>query len=132
VRKLPAAKKACRLEPVEFRCLRKRAPWTASDLEHALGVCYNVTISSWETGSRSIPVAIDRLFRLHVTGVLTNVSLWSLAEQFKTPWRQAGAPLTICLNPDPMPRMRWPLKWGEIKRQPEEEVINLFQICTRR
>ena len=28
---------------------------------------------------------------------------------------------------DPMPRMRWSVKWNEVKRQLEEAVIDLFR-----
>ena len=75
--------KPCRLEPVEFRYLRERAFWTASDLGHALGVSSNVIISRWENGARRIPFPTERLFRLLVAGVLTNVPLRSLAEAVK-------------------------------------------------
>ena len=91
--------KPSRLEPIEFRYLRERASWNASDVVHALGVSSNVTISRWETGARRIPLPTEKLFRLLVAGVLTNVSLRSLAEQLKTPWRQTRAALRICLDP---------------------------------
>jgi len=65
---------------------------------HALGVSSDVTISRWENGTREIPLPTERLFRLLAAGALTNVPLRSLAEQLKTPWRQARAPLRICLD----------------------------------
>jgi DNA-binding transcriptional regulator YiaG len=92
--------KPCRLERAEFRYLRERVSWIASDLVHRLGVSSDVIISRWETGARHIPFPTERLFRLLVAGVLTNVSLRSLADQLKTPWRQAGEPLKIWLCPE--------------------------------
>jgi transcriptional regulator with XRE-family HTH domain len=115
--------KPFRLEPIEFRYLRERASWTASDVVHALGVSSNVTISRWETGARRIPLPTERLFRLLVAGVLTNVPLRSLAEQLKAPWRQAHAPLRICLDPD---ESRYEYRWATPPRKLPPAMRHLF------
>jgi transcriptional regulator with XRE-family HTH domain len=115
--------KPCRLEPVEFRYLRERASWTASDLMHALGVSSNVTISRWENGARHIPFPTERLFRLLVAGVLTNVPLRSLAEQLTTPWRQARAPLRIFLDVE---ESRHEYRWASPPRQLPPAMSRLF------
>jgi transcriptional regulator with XRE-family HTH domain len=115
--------KPCRLEPVEFRYLRERAFWTASDLGHALGVSSNVIISRWENGARRTPFPTERLFRLLVAGVLTNVPLRSLAEQLKTPWRQARAPLRICLDPE---KSSYEYRWARPPRQLPPTMSRLF------
>jgi len=108
---------------VEFRYLRERASWTASDLVHALGVSSNVIISRWENGTRRIPFPTDRLFRLLVAGVLTNVPLRSLAEQLKTCWRQARAPLRICLDVE---ENRYEYRWESPPRQLPPAMSHLF------
>ena len=115
--------KPCRLEPIEFRYLRERASWTASDLMHALGVSTNVTISRWENGARRIPFPTERLFRLLVAAALTDVPLRSLAEQLKTPWRQARAPLRICLDVE---QSRYEYRWASPPRQLPAAMSRLF------
>jgi DNA-binding transcriptional regulator YiaG len=115
--------KPSRLEPIEFRYLRERASWNASDAVHALGVSSTVTISRWETGSRRIPLPTERLFRLLVAAVLTNVPLRSLAEQLKTPWRQARASLRISLDPD---ESRYEYRWVTPPRKLPPAMQRLF------
>lgn len=115
--------KPSRLEPIEFRYLRERASWNASDVVHALGMSSNVTISRWETGARRIPAPTERLFRLLVAGVLTNGPLRSLAEQLKTPWRQAHASLRICLDPD---EGRYEYRWATPPRKVPLAIERLF------
>lgn len=115
--------KPSRLEPIEFRYLRERASWTASEVTRALGVSSNVTISRWETGARRIPFPTEKLFRLLVAGVLTNLPLQSLAERSKTPWRQAGAPLKIWLELD---EGRYEYTWATPPRKPPKAMHRLF------
>jgi DNA-binding transcriptional regulator YiaG len=115
--------KPSRLEPIEFRYLRERASWTASEVMRALGVSSNVTISRWETGARRIPLPTEMLFRLLVAGALTNLPLQSLAERLKSPWRQAGAPLKICLEPD---ESRYEYTWATPPRKPPRAMQRLF------
>ncbi len=54
------------LEPIEFRYLRERASWTASEAMRALGVSSYVTVSRWETGDRRIPLPTEWQFPLLV------------------------------------------------------------------
>jgi DNA-binding transcriptional regulator YiaG len=115
--------KPYRLEPIEFRYLRERALWTAANLLPALGVCSNVTISRWETGTRRIPLPTDKLFRLLVAGVLTNLPLRSLADQLKAPWRQARAPLRIYLNPE---ESHYEHRWATAPRKLPRAMRRLF------
>jgi len=111
------------LEPIEFRYLRERASWNASDVVHALGVSSNVTISRWETGARRIPLPTERLFRLFVAGALAKVPLRSLAEKLKTPWRQARASLRIYLDPD---ENRYEYRWATPPRRLPPAMQRLF------
>jgi len=112
-----------RLEPIEIRYLRERASWTASEAMRALGVSSNVTISRWETGDRRIPLPTEKLFRLLVAGVLTNLPLQSLAERLRTLWRQAREPLRICLEPD---ESRYEYTWAKPPRKPPKTMQHLF------
>jgi transcriptional regulator with XRE-family HTH domain len=115
--------KPSRLDPLELRYLRERLSWTAADLAHALGVASNVTICRWETGVRRIPLPTERLFRMVVAGILTNLSLRSLAEGFKASWRQARAPLRICLRPN---ENRYEYRWAKPVRKIPTELRRLF------
>jgi DNA-binding transcriptional regulator YiaG len=115
--------KPSRLEPIEFRYLRERAAWKASDVVHALGVSSNVTVSRWETGVRRIPLPTERLFRLLVAAVLTNVPLRSLGEQLKSSWRQAHAALRICLDPD---KSCYEYRWATPPRKLPPAMQRLF------
>jgi len=111
------------LEPLELRYLRERVSWTGTDLAHALGVSSNVTICRWETGVRRIPQPTERLFRMLVTGILTNLPSKYLVEHLKTSWRWAQAPLRIYLHPE---ENRYVYRWASPMRRLPAYMQRLF------
>ncbi len=88
------------LEPNELRYLRLRVGWTAAEVAQARGVGSNVTVARWEGGARRIPRPTEQLFRLFVASALGAPPLRTLLMQFRSSWRQAGAPVEIHLLPE--------------------------------
>jgi DNA-binding transcriptional regulator YiaG len=111
------------LEPVEFRFLRERASWTASDVVQALGVSSNVTVSRWETGARRIPLPTERLFRLIVAGMLTSCPWRLMAERLGAPWRQTRGRLRIYVDPQ---ESRYEYRWATPPCKLPKEMQRLF------
>ena len=58
-----------------------------------------------------------------VAGVLTNIHLRCLAERLRTPWRQARAPLRICLV---LEESRYEYRWATPPRKPPPAMMRLF------
>ena len=115
--------KPAALKPNELQYLRLRVGWTAVEVARALGVGSNVTVARWEGGARRIPCPTERLFRLLVASVLGIPPLCILVAQFRSPWRQAPAPVEVHLLPD---EDRFEYRWRACPRSVPRSMRRLF------